>query len=343
MPDLDRSPSGVTVTKDVQVGGNCAVGLRRSDVVARDCVRRENAVRALDEREGFIDEAALPWTLRDAASLSRMGVCAFAPSVWRLQREGASVLRAGGLRGARFQSEAATGEAFFLEAGGRGWTLPRCRMTLAGIGPARRCPSGRRPQRGCASCCKVGIGSSRRPASVLDGRAPRVLLAGGHSGGVVLPEGRKPAAVASEPEGRRWRWPSRVRRCTTVAFSPEAATRVLGRPRQGLRRRAVCIELGSPCLCLPDRCASERALRTGWRWTAGARRGCGGGGAAWSRPVGRRSRVHPFAWEVDRGVPFASAGGWVSACACIQVGGRRGEGGLPSVPEGGAGFDLWAG
>jgi len=40
---------------------------------------------------------------------------------------------------------------------------------------------------------------------------------------------------------------------------------------------AVCIELGSPCLCLPDRCASERALRAGvavdgecaagWRWT----------------------------------------------------------------------------
>lgn len=33
----------------------------------------------------------------------------------------------------------------------------------------------------------------------------------------------------------------------------------------------------------------------------------------------------------------------MSACACIQVGGRRGKGGLPFVPEGGAGIFLWAG
>ena len=98
LPGPDRSPYGVTVTKDVQAGGNCAVGLRRSDVVARNSVRRDNAVRASGEREVFIDEAALPWTLRDAASLSRMGVCAFAPSVWRLHG-GASVLRAGGRAG----------------------------------------------------------------------------------------------------------------------------------------------------------------------------------------------------------------------------------------------------
>ena len=106
-----------------------------------------DATRASGERDVFIDEAALPWMQsRDALDLSRMGVCAFAPSVWRLHGGVASVLRAGGLRGARFQSEAATGEAFFLEAGGRGWTLPRCRMTLAGIGPAGGLRSSRMAQ-----------------------------------------------------------------------------------------------------------------------------------------------------------------------------------------------------
>ena len=33
---------------------------------------------------------------------------------------------------------------------------PRCRMSLAGIGPARSCPSGRRPQRGCSFGWKGG-------------------------------------------------------------------------------------------------------------------------------------------------------------------------------------------
>lgn len=199
-PAPDRSPYGVTVTKDVQAGGNCAVGLRRSDVVARNSVRRDNAVRASGEREVFIDEAALPWTLRDAASLSRMGVCAFAPFGWRLHGGGVLVLRAGGEPCRWLPSGGRLHGGCVLPLGGRsGWTLPRSRRWLAGIGPARSCPSCWRHQRGCS-------------------RAHDNAFAGG----------------------------------------------------------AVCLELGSPCLSLPDRSASERALRAGvavdgrcaagWRW-----------------------------------------------------------------------------
>lgn len=46
---------------------------------------------------------------------------------------------------------------------------------------------------------------------------------------------------------------------------------------------------------------------------------------------------------MNRVVPFASDDGWVSACACIQVGGRRGKGGLPFGAEGGGESFLWVG
>ena len=43
------------------------------------------------------------------------------------------------------------------------------------------------------------------------------------------------------------------------------------------------------------------------------------------------------------GRAFASGDGWVSACACIQVAGRRGKGGLPFGAEGGGESFLWVG
>ena len=243
MPGLDRSSSGVTVTKDVQAGGRSVAG---AGIPFGGTT--PSALRAT--RGGFTDEAALPWMQsRDALDLSQMGVCAFACSVWRPHGGVASVLWAGGLRDARFQPEAAAGEASFLEAGGEacrwlpsggrlhgGCALPSGgrpvgmspmgRVRLAGIGPAGglrssrmaqgrssflragggsdeaqrpeccRSPSSWRPQRGCASCCKVGIGSSRRPASISDGRASRWSFGTEAAAGVSFcPKDRSP---------RRW-------------------------------------------------------------------------------------------------------------------------------------------
>lgn len=51
----------------------------------------------------------------------------------------------------------------------------------------------------------------------------------------------------------------------------------------------------------------------------------------------------PLPRTMNRVVPFASDDGWVSACACIQVGGRRGKGGLPFGAEGGGESFLWVG
>lgn len=76
------------------------------------------------------------------------------------------------------------------------------------------------------------------------------------------------------------------------------------------------------------------------------RRGAGRWGAVGGRrtaQVGLPRLGYPSGWEMGRGVPFASAGGWVSTGTRLEVGGRRGKGGLPSVPEGGAGSFLGAG
>ncbi len=114
-----------------------------------------------------------------------------------------------------------------------------------------------------------GRDRQQSPASLDLGRkgAEVVLWDGGRSRGVVLPEGRMPAAVTSGPEGRRWRWPSR-RRPQRGCSSAHDNTFAGG---------AVRIELGSHRLSLPDRSASERPLRcgvavdggcaAGWRWT----------------------------------------------------------------------------
>lgn len=131
-----------------------------------------------------------------------------------------------------------------------------------------------------------------------------VLLDGGCSRGVVRPSCWKPAAVTSEPEGRRWRWPSR-RRPQRGCSSAHDNTFAGG---------AVCIELGSPCLSLPTGVRLSGHCGPGWRWTTGARWGgggrwIGGGAAAWSRPVGCPRWVHPFALDDGSGVPFAS-GRW---------------------------------
>ncbi len=247
----------------------------------RNSVRRDNAVRASGDKGGFTDEAALPWMQsRDALDLSQMGVCAFARSVWRPHGGVASVLWAGGLRDARFQPEAAAGEASFLEAGGEacrwlpsggrlhgGCALPSGgrsvgmspmgRVRLAGIGPAGGLRSSRMAQ-GRSSFLRAGGGSDeaqrpeccRSPSSWRPQRGARPAARSGS------------AAVAGQPrsrtEGRRggplgWRPQQGCRSARRtdarggdigaggaaleVAFSPEAATRVLERPRQHLRRR----------------------------------------------------------------------------------------------------------
>ena len=108
---------------------------------------------------------------------------------------------------------------------------------------------------------------------------------------------------------------------------------------------AVCLELGSPCLFCQTGLRLSGHWGAGWRWTAGARRWGGGvregpeDGSGWAA----QAESIPLLRTMNRVVPFASGDGWVSACACIQVGGRRGKGGLPFGAEGGGESFLWVG
>lgn len=267
MPGLDRSPSGVTVTKDLQAGGSCAVGLRRSDVVARDCVRRDNAVALRATREVFNDEAALPWTLRDAASLSRMGVCAFAPSVWRLQREGASVLWAGGRAGrcpgaGRGSPESAL-PGDVLRAGGRnGGARPAARSgsALPVVQPRSRAEGASRWSFGTEAATGVfvrldGWRQAQGRSLRLDGKGVEITL---------------------RNRGPMVRWPGKPRcgRCLVgLSFLPEAAAGVSFVLLAG--GRALDLTLARDCLgrwigrafCLGSVAAGGRSsgLLFGWR------------------------------------------------------------------------------
>ncbi|CAI10279.1 hypothetical protein p1B41 (plasmid) [Aromatoleum aromaticum EbN1] len=244
-----------------------------------------------------------------------------------------------GLRDARFKPEAAAGEAFFLEVGGEpcrwlpsggrlhggcvlpsggrsGWTLPRSRRWLTGIGPARGLRSNRMPQRGRRSsfrpvsdrgstsasalpgCVRPsGEGRRQRQAQVQDEPrrnrpCPELSFGPEAATGVfVRLEGLKPAALTSGPEGRGWIWPSRGRCCThrgpLAGGTNEDAHAPTTTPSPAGRSASSSEALPF----LPDRSASERALRcgvavdggyaaVGW-WSR-----IGGGAAVWSRPVG---------------------------------------------------------
>lgn len=195
------------------------------------------------------------------------------------------VLRAGGLPDGRFQQEAATGEAFFLEAGGE---------------PCRWLPSGGRLHGGAffllaggraGRCQEAGGGL---PGSALPGA---VLRAGGRSRGA-RSAGRTEARSADIGAGG-------------TALDLALAREALRNPTPSRRRHqrgcsrahdnafaggAVCLELGSPCLFCQTGLRLSGHCGPGWRWTAGARRWGGGvvgwwsrigdGAAVWSRPVG---------------------------------------------------------
>ena len=206
-----------------------------------------------------------------------MGVCAFAPFGWRLHGGGAFFLLAGGLpaavpwvgwrglRDARFKPEAATGEAFFLDAGGEpcrwlpsgwrlhggcvlplggrsGWTLPRSRRWLAGIGPARSCPSCWRPQQGARSAGRTEARSADIGAggAALDLALAREVL-------------RNPTPSRRRPQ----------RGCSRAHDKTFAGG-------------AVCLELGSLCLFCQTGLRLSGHCGAGWRWTAGTRRWGGG-------------------------------------------------------------------
>ena len=111
------------------------------------------------------------------------------------------------------------------------------------------------------------------------------------AGGLVRLEGQKPAALTSGPEGRGWIWPSRGRCCThrgpLAGGTNEDAHAPTTTPSPAGRSASSSEALPF----LPDRSASERALRcgvavdggyaaVGW-WSR-----IGGGAAVWSRPVG---------------------------------------------------------
>jgi hypothetical protein len=216
---------------------------------------------------GFADEATL--------GLSRMGVCAFAPFGWRLH--GGCVLPSGGRSG---------------------WTLPRSRRWLAGIGPARSCPSGRRPQRGVRSAGRAEAGAGSVLEAGWEGRGDdlrnagrmvrwqaqvravshrAVLLAGGRSRGA-RSAGRTEARSADIGAGG-------------TALDLALAREALRNPTPSRRRHqrgcsrahnnafaggAVCLELGSPCLFCQTGLRLSGHWGAGWRWTAGARRWGGG-------------------------------------------------------------------
>ena len=211
------------------------------------------------------------------------------------------------------------------------WRQAQVREEACRDRPCRWCPSSWRPQRGCSFGWKVGIGSSRRPASISDGRGAEVVLwDGGRSRGVVLPEGQKPAAVASEPEGRRWRWPSRVRRCTyrgllaggrnEGARAPTTRTSPAGRSASSSEAPAFVCQTG---LRLSGHCGP------GWRWTAGTRWGCGGW---WAVDRWRCRGVEPAGGAEEPGPSLCLKGGSVRAfCLGRRMGvclhpGRRPQG-----------------
>lgn len=142
-----------------------------------------------------------------------------------------------------------------LRAGGRnGGARPAARSGSAAVAGQPRSrtegrrggPLGWRPQQGCRS-------------------ARRTEARGGDIGA-----GGTARKVAVSREALHLPWPSRRR--------PQRGCS--GAHDNTFAGGAVCIELGSPCLSLPDRSASERALRAGvavdggyaagwrWRWAA---------------------------------------------------------------------------
>jgi hypothetical protein len=138
-----------------------------------------------------------------------------------------------------FGPEATTGVRVLLQGRDR-----PCRWSSLDLGRKGRRggPLGRRPQQGC------------RSSFLLEAR------------GVGIGAGGTALEVAFSREALHLPWPSRRRpqRGCSSAHDKDFAG------------GAVCIELGSPCLSLPDRSASERALRAGvavdgrcaagWRW-----------------------------------------------------------------------------
>ena len=170
-----------------------------------------------------------------------------------------------------FGPEAATGVRVLLQGRDR-----PCRWSSLDLGRKGRRggPLGRRPQQGCRS-------------------ARRTEARGGGigAGGTAL-------EVAFSREALHLPWPSRRR--------PQRGCS--GAHDKDFAGGAVCIELGSPYLPLPDRSASERALRAGvavdggyavgLRWMVGSgsvavpRRGAG----RWGAHVGSI----PLPWTMDR-------------------------------------------
>ena len=212
-----------------------------------------------------------------------------------------------------FGPEAATGVRVLLQGRDR-----PCRWSSLDLGRKGRRggPLGRRPQQGCRS-------------------ARRTEARGGDIGA-----GGTARKVAVSREALHLPWPSRRR--------PQRGCS--GAHDNTFAGGAVCIELGSPCLSLPDRSASERALRAGvavdggyaagWRWRWAADR--------W------RCRGEEPAVGVPTLGPSLCLGRWIGRAFCL---GRRmgvclrlhpgrwpqGKGGLPFGPEGGAGSFLGAG
>ena len=155
-----------------------------------------------------------------------------------------------------FGPEAATGVRVLLQGRDR-----PCRWSSLDLGRKGRRggPLGRRPQQGC------------RSSFLLEAR------------GVGIGAGGTALEVAFSREALHLPWPSR-RRPQRGCSSAHDNTFAGGQSASSSEAPAFLCQTG---LLLSGHCGP------GWRWTAGARRG--GGGAAWSRPVGRRNRVHPFA------------------------------------------------